>query len=117
MATDWPGIDVPLGESVTVRAGTTDLTVETVWFRWMRPDGREVWIVEVSWDGTSDTWNDQTVRVFMNTQVPLEIGDWNIQVVFSNDDGHGRGPLPDFTEKVAIRARSFFAIPKFPSEQ
>ena len=112
VTTDWHGTDVPLGEPVTARAGTTDLSVETVWFRWLRPNGKEAWTVEVSWDGTSDTWIDQTVRVFVNTQIPEEVGDWGVQAIFSNSESHGRGPLPDSSEKVAIRARSFFAIPE-----
>ena len=112
ITTDWHGTEVPQGESVTARAGTTDLSVEAVWFRWLRPDGKEAWAIEVSWDGTLDTWEDQSVRVFLNTQIPDEVGDWGVQAIFYNSEGHGRGPLDHPAEKVAIRARSFFTIPE-----
>ncbi len=114
VTTDWHGIEVPPGVPVTARAGTTDLSVETVWFRWLRPDGAEAWTIEVEWDGTLDTWEGQSVRVFFNSQTPIEAGDWGVQAIFYGEDGHGRGPLELPTEKVAIRARSFFAIPETP---
>ena len=112
VTTDWHGTMVPLETTVTARAGTTDLSIETVWFRWMRPDETEAWPpIEVT-TYTLDTWNGKTVRVFINAQEPDEVGDWAVQVVFENSDGHGQGPLPEVSDKVAIRARSFFAIPE-----
>jgi len=114
VTTDWHGKEVPLGEPVTARAGTTDLSIVTVWFRWLLPNGTEAWPpIEVT-TYTNDVWEGKTVRVFLNAQFPDEVGDWGVQVVFYNEDGNGQGPLPVPEEKVAIRARSFFAVPEVP---
>ncbi|MEM3759517.1 MAG: hypothetical protein QXZ02_00215, partial [Candidatus Bathyarchaeia archaeon] len=46
ITTNWHGKEVPLGESVTAWAGTTDPNVQEVLFRWKRPD--ETIFVEVN---------------------------------------------------------------------
>ncbi len=114
ITTDWFPNEVPIGEPVTARAGTTDLSIVKVWFRWLRPNGTEAWPpIEVT-TYTLDTWNGKTVRVFLNTQYPDEVGDWGIQAVFYDEDGHGTGPIQLQEPKLAIRARSFFAVPEVP---
>ena len=114
ITTDWFPNEVPIGEPVTARAGTTNLNITTVWFRWLRPDETEAWPPFEVTTYTNDTWEGKTVRVFLNTQYPDEVGDWGIQAIFYDEDGHGTGPLQLPDPKVAIRARSFFAVPEVP---
>lgn len=114
VTTDWHGVEVPIGEPVTARAGTTDPSIVKVWFRWLLPNDTEAWPpIEVT-EYTLDTWEGKTVRVFLNTQIPDELGDWGVQGVFYDEGGHGQGPIPETEEKVAIRAKSFFAVPEVP---
>lgn len=113
ITTDWHGMEVPLGEEVTAWAGTTNLSIIEVKFRWLRPNGTVAW-----WDNvtsyTEESWEDLYVREFNATREPDEIDDWGVQAIFYDTEGHGRGPVPDQPEKMAIRARSFFAIPEVP---
>ena len=115
VTTDKHGEEVLIGEPVTAWAGTTNMDIEEVKFRWLKPDGSEFVVVAVSWGdpGTSmGEWNGQDVREFSNTQIPGEVGDWGVQGIFYDGEGHGRGPIPDQPEKTAIRARSFHAVPE-----
>jgi len=117
VTTDKHGMEVPLGTPVTAWAGTTDLSITEVKFRWLYPNGSEFDIVSVYWDDPDhtsvDEWEGQPVRQFNNTIIPNVVGDWGVQAIFYNSTGGpGRGPVPTQPYKVAIRARSFFAIPE-----
>lgn len=114
VTTDWHGVEVPLGTLVTARAGTTNLDVVEVKFRWLKPDKTEAWPPFLVTAYTEELWNGQTVRVFINAQTPDELGDWGVQAVFYDGDGTGVGPIPDQPDKIAIRATSFFAVPEVP---
>jgi len=116
VTTDWHGEMVPIGETVTAWAGTTDLTIVKVAFRWLRPGGTEAWPPVEATDYNDVEWDGLTVREFSSSEVPDELGDWGVQAVFYDDGGHGHGPVPndDDAEKVAIRARSFFSVPEVP---
>ena len=112
VTTDKHGEEVMMGDAVTVWAGTTNLGIDEVKFRWMSPDGGEI-IVQV----TSFTWGDwkgQDVKEFSNTQYPFVTGDWGVQGVFYDyeNPGKGIGPIPEQPYFTEIRARSFFVIPE-----
>lgn len=111
VTTDWHGEMVPFGEPVTAWAGTTNLNVEEVKFRWLFPNGSEFLIVPVT-SYVDEEWNGLTVREFNNTQTLNVIGDWGVQGVFYDDEGQGQGPIPAQPYPVGIRARSFFHIPE-----
>ena len=114
VTTDWHGEEVPIGTSVTARAGTTNLDIVEVKFRWLRPGGMEAWPPIPVTAYTQELWNGQTVRVFINAQTPNELGDWGVQAVFYDSDGNGIGPTPGQPDKIAIRATSFNAVPEVP---
>jgi len=116
ITTDWHGMEVPLGAPVTARAGTTNLNIIRVVFRWLKPDGTEAWPPhEVTPHSETDTWNSQPMLVFISIRNPDEVGDWAVQAIFYDSEGHGEGPLhEEATVKVSIRASSFFAIPEGP---
>lgn len=115
ITTDWHGIEVPLGEEVTAWAGinldVVDVDIVEVKFRWLRPNEAVAW-----WDNvtsyTEELWEGKLIREFNATREPDELGDWGVQAIFYDTEGHGRGPVPDQPGKVAIRARSFFAVPE-----
>jgi hypothetical protein len=111
VTTDWHGEMVPLGEPVTAWAGTTDLSIEEVKFRWLYPNGSDFVIVQVT-SYIDEEWNGLTVREFNNTQTLNVIGDWGVQGLFYDDEGQGQGPIPEQPYPVAIRARSFFQVPE-----
>ena len=116
VTTDRHGEEVPLATPVTAWAGTTNMNVDEVKFRWLRPNGSEYVVVAVT-TFTMGTWVDShgvthAVREFNNTQTPDVVGDWGVQGIFYGDEGHGRGPIANQTEPTAIRARSFFSVPE-----
>lgn len=112
VTTDNHGETVMFGDAVIAWAGTTNLGIDKVTFRWMSPDGDET-IVEVT-TFTMGEWNSQPVKEFSDTMYPTVNGDWGVQGIFYDNEnpGNGVGPIaaqPFFTE---IRARSFFVIPE-----
>lgn len=115
VTTDWHGMEVPIGATVNVWAGTTNSNITCVMFRWLRPNGTEAWSPHNVTSYTEVHWNSQTVREFLHAGEPDEVGDWTVQVIFYGGEGHGQGPLSEVaTEKVTIKATSFFAIPEDP---
>ena len=116
VTTDQHGDEVQLGTPVTAWAGTTNMNIDEVKFRWLRPNGSEYVVVAVT-TFSMGTWVDgdgvaHDVREFSNTQTPDVVGDWGVQGIFYGDEGHGRGPIANQTEPTAIRARSFFSVPE-----
>ena len=114
VTTDWHGKDVPLGTTITVKAGTTNLDVVEVKFRWLRPNGTEAWDPIPVTSYTEELWEGQIIRVFENARTPDTLGDWGVQAVFYDGGGNGVGPIPNQPEKIAIRATSFNMIPEIP---
>lgn len=113
VTTNYHGIPVPPGTPVTAIAGTTNLNVYEVKFRWLRPDKTEAWLDPVT-EYVEEEWEGQTIRVFNDTRTPDIEGDWGVQAIFYDGNGHGVGPVPEQPEKVAIKATSFNVIPDFP---
>ena len=124
--TNWHGDPVPIGESVTVWAGTTDTKVVEVLFRWRHPDDSVSAEVTVTIDGPYTTptvpagvpqeitnWaNDHpgvSVYYASNTQLPDELGDWGVTAFFI---GPGGTTKADIDETIAIRATSFEVVPE-----
>ena len=119
VTTDWHGMEVPLEEEVTAWAGTTNDSIVEVKFRWMKPDGTDWW--EYGTYEGSQEWpvgSGQIVYEWTSSVTPIDpltdIGDWGVQAVFYNGEGHGVGPIPEQPGKVAVRARSFFSVPEVP---
>jgi hypothetical protein len=113
VTTNYHGIVVPPETPVTATAVTTNLDVYEVKFRWLRPNGTVAWLDSVT-EHVDKQWEGKTIRVFNDTQTPDEDGDWGVQAIFYDGNGHGVGPVPEQPEKVAIRATSFNVIPDFP---
>jgi len=128
ITTNWHGKIVPLGESVTVWAGTTDSNVQEVLFRWKRPDNTTFFEVSVLVLGPFTTPNvppgvpeeisswaqaHQNINVYYanNTQIPNTLGDWSVQAFFRGTDGKEKAGV---TDTIAIRATSFNVIPDLP---
>jgi len=101
VTSDYHGVKVPLGTLVTVTATTNDPGVTGVTFIWRDPDGNEV----LRTDDYAFPYADQFT--------PNIVGDWGVQAVFRGPDGT---PVPglDITDKIEIRATSFFVVPELP---
>lgn len=130
VTTDWHGEIVPVGESVTAWAGTTDSEVYKVEFKWKNPLPNENVIFDenVTVFGPYTTpdvppnvpqeivdWADNnhgfTIYYASNTQIPDEIGDWGVQILFYAPRGNLRGQESGI---VKIRATSINVIPEIP---
>jgi len=111
--TDWHGLDVPSGTPVRAWAGTTDQTIERVWFRWIKPDKTENITVQGTYSGET-VYGGETVYEWSNTQTPDDLGDWGVQVEFHDGEGQGVGPIPELPEPIAVRAISFNHVPEVP---
>jgi hypothetical protein len=132
VTTNWHGKEVPIGQSVTAWAGTTNSSVYQVEFKWKNETGYVVHDVNVTKanmvnyttpdyppdapqeiiDWAKNRRNaDITIFYATNTQIPNSTGNWSVQVFFYAPGGHliGQG-----TDIVAIRATSFNVIPDIP---
>ena len=112
VTTDNHGETVMWGDAVTAWAGTTNLGIDKVIFRWMSPNGDET-VVEVT-SFTMGEWNGQPVKEFSDIMYPTVNGDWGVQGLFYDNEnpGNGIGPLAAQPFVTEIRARSFFVIPE-----
>ena len=130
VTTNWHGKEVPIGQSVTAWAGTTNSSVYQVEFKWKNETGYVVYAAIVTKenmvkyttpDYPSDApqeikdWatNNVGITIFYatNTQIPNSTGNWSVQVFFYAPGGHLIGQRTDI---VAIRATSFNVIPDIP---
>lgn len=129
VTTDYHGVeDILPGTSITAWAGTTNQTVVKVEFEWKNETDDVVFEENVTVFGPYTTpivpagvpqeiidWSQgntgYVVLYASNTQVPEGIGDWGVQALFYDEDGHIRGQDSDI---VAIRATSFHVIPVAP---
>ena len=107
VTTDYHGVDVPPGTLVTATATTTDTAVTGVTFIWKDPDNNEQRRVKK----TTDENPDPSINEYTDSYTPNILGDWGVQAIFHGTDGN---PVPglDITDKVAIRATSFFHVPE-----
>jgi hypothetical protein len=132
VTTNWHGLDVPIGQSVVATAGTTDLGVTKVEFKWHYYDPSDNVIfdefVDISasnhrttpdvppspippeiTDWATDPSNAAIEYLFaQNTQTPNAIGEWGIQAIFYNAT-HVRS-----NNTIRIRATSFNSVPEVP---
>jgi hypothetical protein len=128
ITSNWQGIEVPIGQNVVATAGTTDLTITTIIFRWHDPADNVMWedTVPVSGPITTPTtpsnvpndvtdWaNDNPDTQYLYAQsahMPSTIGDWGVQAFFIGPYGKTKAGLEDV---VQIRAASFNVIPELP---
>jgi hypothetical protein len=107
VTTDYHGVDVPPETLVTATATTTDLTVTGVTFYWKDPDEN----IKYSEYVDTDTSIVSNIKEYSSSYTPDTVGDWGVQAIFHGPDGK---PVPglDITDKVAIRATSFFHVPE-----
>jgi len=108
ITTNYHGINVPPGTEVTATATTTDSTVTGVTFLWKGPDEN----IKYSEYVDADMSSVSTIKEYRSSYTPDIVGDWGVQAIFHGPDGK---PVPglDMTDKVAIRATSFFHVPEF----
>jgi hypothetical protein len=126
--TNYFGKNVPLGTSVIATAGTTDLTVYKIEFKWHDASNNTIFDVYVNVLGPLTTptvppnvpqqvinWaNDNPGIQYLyaqNAQIPSSVGDWGIQAFYYAPDGSIQGQGSDI---VAIKATSFNVIPEIP---
>jgi len=126
VTTNWHGLDVPIGQNVTATAGTTDLGVTIVRFKWHNPSNITVrdWNVSVSGPITTPTvppppipqeisdWAGNNTGIpYLYAQdwyIPDAVGDWGVQAIFYNAT-HAKS-----NQTIKIRATSFNAVPEVP---
>jgi hypothetical protein len=113
VTTDPHGEDIMLGEPVTAWAGTTNMDIDRVVFRWNPPVGSPI-VVDGTYEGPVDVPGVGTVKQWSNTQNLDVMGDWGVQGLFYNDDvtEPGQGPIAEDPGPTSIRARSAFVIPE-----
>lgn len=132
ITTDWHGQDVPIGASVTATAGTTDMNIDEVEFRWLDPDGHAEINVTVPVSGPLTTpdelppnppqeiidWAEDNPGIdyyyAQDTQTPDDVGDWAVQAHFIDTDENPKSLRGRNTDIIAIRATSFSAVPEVP---
>lgn len=124
--TNYHGIDIPPGTEVTATAGTTEHpdssahnklpNVTAVRFRWMPPEGPDLYSPDLSdppkpltWDGTT-YYNGWPVYTASDTQALDDFGDWGVQAWFYDSDGK----LRNETGIEKIRAVSVNVTPEIP---
>jgi hypothetical protein len=102
VTSNFHGIDVPLGSTVTVTATTTapQILVDDVTFLWKNANGHIEFTVVVDVSGGQA----------QSARQPNSLGEWGVQAIFQGPDGRKVG---DLTEVVAIRATSFFYLPEY----
>lgn len=128
VTTNWHGKEVPIGESVTAWAGTTNQNVYQVEFLWKNPANQTVFAVNVTNLVAYTTpeyppgapqeiinWaaNNTGITIYYanNTQIPNSLGDWGVQVRFYAPGGHICGQGSDI---IKIKSTSFNVIPDAP---
>ena len=116
ITSDYHGIDVMPGTTITVTAGTLDASVVEVTFRWHMPNDTARWeeTVAVSTNGTTGQWNNGTtalIRYAQSTRIPDVLGDWGVQAFFQDSTGREKSGLEDV---IKIRATSFNVVPEIP---
>lgn len=138
VTTNWHGEDVPIGESVTAIAGTTDNEVEKVEFRWLDPDGNPVWegdlttvdvfgpyttpnvpqgVVDLGVQEIIDWANANpgvTIWYANDTRTPDILGDWGVQAFFIDESNPTKSLRGKNSDIIAIRATSFNVVPEVP---
>jgi NADH:ubiquinone oxidoreductase subunit 5 (subunit L)/multisubunit Na+/H+ antiporter MnhA subunit len=128
VTSNYQGVDVQIGTNVTVTAGTTDLTITTIVFRWHDPTDNVVFEDEVAVSGPLTTpavplnvsqhiidWaSDNPGKQYLyaqSTHTPEIIGDWGVQAFFIGPDGKTQSGVEDV---VQIRSTSFNVVPEVP---
>jgi hypothetical protein len=128
VTTDWHGEIVPIGESVTAWAGTTNSEVYQVEFLWKNETEQVVFAENVTDlvnfttpqvpSGVPDEikeWAEDNpgyeIWYANNTQIPNAIGNWTVQAFFYASGGNLKGKDSDI---IKIRATSLQTIPSIP---
>ncbi len=126
VTTNWHGKEAPIGESVTATAGTTDSHVKSIEFIWLRPDGslaRSVTFYTLRTDPypppnvpkeVIDYKNSTTVWYAQDIFTPDKVGDWTVKAIFHTEPKGSGNPRGQGSDKVMMRATSFFAVPEVP---
>jgi hypothetical protein len=110
--TNWHGVDVPPGTEVVATAMTTNPEVARVTFLWKNPSDTPTYTdpdVAVFQNGTM--WDGKLIYYAISTYTPNIMGDWGVQALFQDSTGR---TIQGVEGVVAIRARSFNAVPEIP---
>jgi hypothetical protein len=125
---NYQGIDAPLYQDVVVTAGTTDMSITNIVFRWHDPNDNKVWEDNVLVSGPLTTptvpsnvhqevidWANANTGVkylyAQSTHAPNIIGDWGVQAFFIGPGGKEKAGLQNV---IKIRSTSFNVIPEVP---
>jgi hypothetical protein len=125
---NYQGLNVPPGQTVVVTAGTTNLSIISIVFRWHAPDDSVVWEDNVAVQGPLTTpdvpdnvheevieWANKNLGVkylyAQSAHEPNIIGDWGVQAFFI---GEGGKTVAGVENVIQIRATSFNVIPDLP---
>ena len=111
----WDGGDILPGESVTVRACTTEPPhpeATQVVFRWNAPDGSHFDVGPIDLTLSGDTWDGNPIWDAYDTQTITMLGNWGVQALFIDEEGKLQGPNP--YPIVGIRAISYHVVPEVP---
>jgi hypothetical protein len=127
---NYQGVDVPILTDVRVIAGTTDLSITNIVFRWHDPSDNVVWEENIPVSGplttpsypanapqsvinwATDPANNGIEYLYaFDTHAPNVVGDWGVQAFFIGPDGKSKAGLE---EVVQTRSTSFNAIPEVP---
>jgi len=120
--------NVPLGASVIATAGTIDLTVYKIEFKWHNATDGLIYDVNVTVSGPLTTpavppnvpkqviwWagNNTGIQYLyaQDAEIPNSPGDWGVQAYFYAPGGNIQGQGSDI---VQIKATSFNVIPEIP---
>ncbi len=111
----WNGGDIFPGESVQVRALTTEPPFPEatyVVFRWNQPDSNHFDTPPKVLTKSVDTWDGLPIWDAYDTQTLQMTGDWGVQALFCNEEGKLQGPNP--YPIVNIKAISYHVVPEVP---
>lgn len=125
---NYQGMEVPPGQTVWVTAGTTNLSITNIVFRWHDPNNNTVWEDNIPVQGPITTpsvpgnvhqevidWanNNQGVAYLyaQSAHEPNIIGDWGVQAFFIGEGGKN---VNGITNVIKIRSTSFNVIPDLP---
>ncbi len=125
--TNYFGTNVSMGQGVTATAGTTNMDVYQIEFRWQDPNDAVIFDDKINVSGPLTTpdvpasnipqqvtdWANEnpgvTYLFAQDTQMPNSTGAWGVQALFYAPGGHLQGQGSDI---VQIKAVSFVQVPE-----
>jgi hypothetical protein len=118
VTSNMEGNEVESGTPLTIMAGTLDLTVKTVTFRWLAPpNGSGDCVLEetvtVNINGTIGYWDNGKpgrLRYAESTYVVFYQGEWKVEVIFHTSEGQTSIGYPIYVKGD----QEIFSTPEMP---